>query len=131
MRGAAAVRADCRMDKDSVFLRSRDVAAGAGCSFTLRGVHFPIARVHFPVARVHFPGRAGPGGGRAMRGRHSPMTVATMLRPEARLRNSQRQMPCQVPSPSRPSTMGIVISHPVSVALAWAGMSSGPSSVCA
>lgn len=128
MRGAAAVRADCRMDKDSVFLRSRDVAAGAGCSFTLRVCSFVLRGCSFVLCGMHFPGRAG---GRAMRGRHSPMTVATMLRPEARLRNSQRQMPCQVPSPSRPSTIGIVISHPVSVALAWAGMSSTPSSVWA
>ena len=118
MRGAAAVRADCRMDKDSVFLRSRDVAfAESGCCGGC-GVHFPVAR----GALLRCAGAlSGPwrGGGRAMRGRHSPMTVATMLRPAARLRNSQRQMPCQVPSPSRPSTIGIVISHPVSVALAW------------
>ena len=39
-------------------------------------------------------------------------------------------MPCQVPSPSDPSEIGIVSEGPISTDLTWAGMSSGPSSEC-
>ena len=39
-------------------------------------------------------------------------------------------MPCQVPRFRRPSVMGMVMLTPLSVDLAWAGISSAPSSVC-
>ena len=39
-------------------------------------------------------------------------------------------MPCQVPRFKRPSVMGMVMLTPLSVDLAWAGISSAPSNVC-
>ena len=43
---------------------------------------------------------------------------------------SQSHTPCQVPRVTRPSQMGRVRLDPRRQALAWAGMSSGPSQLC-
>ena len=60
----------------------------------------------------------------------TPLTVTrTFLGPALSL-CSQSQTPCQVPRVTRPSQIGSVRLEPRRQALAWAGMSSGPSQEC-
>lgn len=58
---------------------------------------------------------------------YSPMSVATMRREPPCIRCSPSQMPCQVPSLTRPSSTGSISDTPSIDDLMCDGISSGPS----